>query len=138
MEPVDQLVFVGDHQHGDAHIAHPLQQLHHLKAQLRVDVAGGLVRNDQLGAVGKCTGHSHALLFAAGEELRVDVGLVLQVDQLQHVGHTLLDLLTADVGDVHRKRDVLVNGHRGDEPEILKNNAHLAAQVGHLAALDAR
>ena len=33
--------------HCDAHFAHPLQQLHHLKADLGVDVAGRLVRDDR-------------------------------------------------------------------------------------------
>ncbi len=50
VEAADQLVLMGDDQHSDAHFADTLQQLHHLKAQLWVDVAGGLVRDDQLGA----------------------------------------------------------------------------------------
>ena len=138
MEAVDQLVFVGDDQHGDAHAAHPLQKFHHLKAQFGVDVAGRLVRDDELGRMRQCAGHGHALLLAAGEELRVDVGLVFQMDQLQHVGHTLLDLSAADVGHVHGERDVLIDRHGGDEAEVLKDDAHLTAQIGDLVAADLR
>ena len=133
----DQLVLMGNHQHSDAHLADTLQQLHHLKAQFGVDVAGGLVRNHQLGGVGQCAGHSHTLLLTAGEQVGVDLCLVLQVDKLQHVIHALLDLLVPDVGNMHGKGNVLVNGHGGDEPEILKDDAHLTAQVGDLAAAQA-
>ena len=52
--------------------------------------------------------------------------------QLQHIVHTLFDLLAADVGNVHGKGDVFVDGHAGDEAEILKDDAHLAAQIGDL------
>ena len=69
MELAHQLVLMGNDHHGDARFAHPLQQLHHFQAQFRVDVAGGLVRNDQLGAVGKGAGHSHALLFTAEKQI---------------------------------------------------------------------
>ena len=62
METVHQLMLVGDHQHRNAHFAHPLQQLHHFQAQFRVDVAGGLVRDDQLGVMHQRTRHSHTLL----------------------------------------------------------------------------
>ena len=134
MELTHQLVFMGDDHNGDAHFTHPLQQFHHFQTQLRVDVAGGLVRNDQLGAVGKCTGHSHALLFAAGKGVRISLGLILQMHQFQHVLHTVTDLLALDIGDVHGKSDVLVHSHGGDQTEILKDNAHLTAQIRHLMA----
>ena len=133
----DQLVLMGDHQHSDAHLADTLQQLHHLKAQLGVDVAGGLVRNHQLGGVGQGAGHSHTLLLTAGEQVGVDLCLVLQVDKLQHVIHALLDLLVPDGGNMHGKGNILVHSHGGDQPEILKDDAHLTAQVGDLAAAQA-
>ena len=59
MEPVDQFVLVGDHQHRDAGLADLFQQLHHFQTQLGVDVAGGLVRNDQLGRMDQRPGHRH-------------------------------------------------------------------------------
>ena len=53
--------------------------------------------------------------------------------QLQHIVDPLLDVLLADVGDVHRKGDVLVDRHGRDEAEVLKDDAHLAAEIGHFA-----
>ena len=84
--------------------------------------------------MGQGAGHGHTLLLTAGEELRVDIGLILQMHQLQHVAHPLFDLFAADVGHMHGKGDVLIHRHTGDEAEILEDNAHLAAQVGDLAA----
>ena len=126
-------MLVGDDQHCDAHFAHPLQQLHHLKAHLGVDVAGRLVRDDQTRAVGQSAGHGHPLLLAAGEELGVDLCLILQMHQLQHIVDPFLNVLLADVGNVHRKGDVLVDRHGRDKAEVLKDDAHLAAEIGHFA-----
>ena len=79
-------------------------------------------------------GHSHALLFAAGKGVRVGAGLVFQMHQLQHVIHAVGDLLVLHVGDVHGKGDVLIHRHGRDEAEILEDDAHLTAQIGHLMA----
>ena len=83
--------------------------------------------------MGQSAGHGHPLLLAAGEELGVDLCLILQMHQLQHIVDPLLDVLLADVGNVHRKGDVLVDRHGRDEAEVLKDDAHLAAEIGHFA-----
>ncbi len=85
-------MLMGNDHHGDARFADPFQQLHHFKAQFRVDVAGGLVRNDEAGAVGQSAGHSHALLFTAGKGVRIGLCLIFQMHQLQHVVDALVDL----------------------------------------------
>ena len=38
---------------------------------------------------------------------------------------------------MHGKGDVFVHSHGGDQPEILKDNAHLTAQIRHLMAVQA-
>ena len=63
VEAAHQFMLVGDDKHRDAHLADAFQQFHHLKAHLGVDVAGGLVRNDEAGAVGQTAGHGPALLL---------------------------------------------------------------------------
>ena len=103
MEAVHQLVLMGDHQHRNAHLAHPLQQLHHFLARLRVNVAGGLVRDDQLGVMYQRTRHSHTLLLAAGKGIRVALGLILQMHQLQNVLHAGTDLLAGHIEHMHGK-----------------------------------
>ena len=56
--------------------------------------------------------------------------------QVQHIGHTALDLLFGDIGDAHGKSHVLVGRHGGDEAEILKHHAKAAAQIGDVALAD--
>ena len=62
---------VGDHDHG---LAGPpgeaVEDLQHLAAGLEVEVAGGLVGEDQQRIVGQGAGDGHALLLAPGEAVR--------------------------------------------------------------------
>ena len=54
--------------------------------------------------------------------------------QLQHIIHPVPDLLCTHVGNVHGKGHILIDRHGGDQPEVLKDDTHLPAQIGHLAA----
>ena len=133
---VNQLVLVGDHHHRDAHLVDGLEQLHDVHAHFGVQVAGRLVRNDELGAMHQRPGHRHALLLAAGKLVRQAVHLVLQTHKGQGKGHAGLDVLGGNVGDAHGKCHVFIHRHGGDEAEILEHHAHLPAQERHLFALD--
>src|SRR5699024_11047307 len=42
------------------------------------------------------------------------------------------DLFFGDVGHVHGKGHVLVDGHAGDQAEVLEDDPHLPAYVGDL------
>ena len=62
---------VGDHHDGLAELAHGLaHEGEDLGAGAAVEVAGGLVGEDDLGPAGEGPGHGHALLLAAGELAR--------------------------------------------------------------------
>ena len=135
---MDKLVFMGDDDDGDVDLVDGLKQLHDVHRHFGVDVAGGLVRDDELGAVGQRAGNGHTLLLAAGELIRQAVHFVLQTDKGECKRYAVLDLFGRDVRHAHGEGDILIDGHGGDQAEILEHNAHLAAQVGHLAALDAR
>ena len=65
-----QLVLVGDNHHRDVDLVDGLKQLHDVHGHLGVDVAGGLIGNDELGAVGQGAGYRHTLLFTAGKFVR--------------------------------------------------------------------
>ena len=54
--------------------------------------------------------------------------------QLQNVLHAGTDLLAGHIEHMHGIGHVLVHGHAGDQPEILKDDAHLTAQVRDLVA----
>ena len=132
-EALGQRHLVGNHHHGDAHAVDGLQQLHHLHAQLGVNVAGGLVRNDELRAMYQRAGQSNALLLTARNLIRQPVGLICQAHQAQNIGHPLFDLVLRDVGYAHGEGHIFIHAHGGNQAEILKNHAHAAAQIGHLA-----
>ena len=76
-----KLMLMGDDHNGDVDLIDGLKQLHDVHRHLRVDVAGGLVRDDQLGAVGQRARYSDTLLLAAGELVRQTVHLVLKADK---------------------------------------------------------
>ena len=132
-----QFVLVRDHDHRDVYFVDGFEQLHDVHAEFGVDVAGRLVGNDELGAVGQRAGHRHALLLAAGKFVRQAVHLVLQPDQAEGERHAVLDGLGRDIGHAHGKRHVLVHGHGGDQAEVLEHHAHLAAHIGHFAPAQA-
>ena len=136
-ELVHELMLVRDHDDRDMYLVDGLEQLHDVHAELGVDVAGGLVRNDELGPVRQRAGHRHALLLAAGKFVRQAVHLILQADEGQRERHAVLDGLGRDIGHAHGESHVLVDGHCRDQAEILEHHAHLAAHVGHLAAAQA-
>src|SRR5512139_706893 len=67
------VVLVRHQDHGDAGAVLLLQQRHHLEARRRVERAGGLVGEDQLGVVDERAGDRHPLLLPARELGRVMV-----------------------------------------------------------------
>ena len=80
---------------------------HDFERQVRVEVAGGLVRNQQLGP-----GHDRArdtdpLLLARGQGLRVPLLLVQQADLVERGTHSLGGFALTDAGDDQRQRDVV-------------------------------
>src|SRR5690348_11499240 len=96
---------------------------------VRVEVAGGLVGEDQVGLVDQRPGAGDALLLAAGElgrAVREAVGDAQPADQVA-------EPLPVDLGpgQVGREGDVLRRGQRGDQVEGLEDEADLvAAQPG--------
>ena len=129
-----QLVLVGDNHHRDVDLVDGLKQLHDVHGHLGVDVAGGLIGNDELGAVGQGAGYCHTLLFTAGKFVRQAVHLILQTDQGQNIWDAGFDLFGRNVGHAHGESHILVHCHGGDQAEILEDDTHLAAQIRHLAA----
>src|SRR5919107_593231 len=69
----------------------PLQQQHDPLAGLGVEVAGGLVGEQDQRPVDERAGDRHPLLLTTGELVRQPVGLAVEADHLQHLGHDPLD-----------------------------------------------
>ena len=97
----------------------------HRPAGLAVQVAGGLVRQDQQGVVDEGPGHGTALLLAAGDLRRVlvpDGGDAEHVAQLVRPGLRLGGDGAADDGG---QQDVLPDRQAVQQQEILEHEAQL-------------
>ena len=124
---------VGDHHDGLAvGVDGVAEQLQHLGARPGVEVAGGLVGEDDARAAHQRPGDRHALLLAAGEL----VGLVARAGRARPTvaitwsNHAWSGLRA---GDGQRERDVLLGGQRRHQVERLEDEADLvAAQQGEL------
>ena len=113
---------MGDHQHGGTLLADLAEELHQLCAELRVDVARGLVGDDGAGVVGQGPGDGHPLLLAAGKLPGHIPHAPLQAHQAQHIGHALLDLAVARPVNMHCQGHVLIDIPVVDQAEVLEND----------------
>src|SRR5208282_776046 len=98
-------------------------------AETGIDVAGRLIRQQELRARDHGAGYGRALLLAAGENRRQRPHALAQSDPLQQ-----LDDLRPVVGflltkNAQRKRYVLVGGHVVQQPEILEDDADASPQA---------
>ena len=86
-----------------------------------VEVAGGLVGEDDRRLAGQGAGHGHALLLAAGELARAVAQPVAEADG----GHDLVEpgLVRLGAGQRQRQDDVLLGAERGDQVEGLEDEA---------------
>ena len=65
--PGGDVIFMGDHDDGFALVVELAQEPHDLVARVRVEIAGRLVRQNDMRIVDQGTGDGHALLLAAGK-----------------------------------------------------------------------
>ena len=129
---------VGDHHDGGALLVELGEQVHHLLAVLAVEVAGGLVGEDELGVGDHGAGDGHTLLLSARQLLREVLGPVGDGHPLHHRRDPLLALRRADVQVAQRQLDVLIDVQLVDEVEALEHEADVAfAELGALLLLQA-
>ena len=82
---------MGDVDEGDADLGLDALELQlHLAAQLEVEGAERLVEQQHLGVVDQRAGDGDALLLAAGELVRLALGEVAELDEVEHVADLLL------------------------------------------------
>ena len=121
---------VGDHDDGLAHRAHGgAEELEHLGAGGGVEVAGGLVGEDELGPGGQRPRHGDPLLLAAGELGRTMAQTRAEADRVDDPIDPLAVGLAA--GEREGQGDVLVRGQRRHQVVRLEHEADpVAAQPG--------
>ena len=117
------LLVVGDVHEGDADLGLDALELQlHLAAQLEVEGAERLVEEQHLGVVDQRAGDGDALLLAAGELVRLALGEVAELHELQHVVDLLLHRL--DAPPAQPEGDVLGDVQVREERVRLEDGVH--------------
>jgi hypothetical protein len=128
---------VGDHHGGLAELADGLpHERQDLGARARVEVAGGLVGEDDLGPARQRPRDGDALLLTTRELRRPVPEARAEPDD----GDDLVEPSAVGpvTGEAHGQEDVLPRGERRDEVELLEHEPHpVAAQPGELALVEA-
>src|SRR3569833_2283705 len=121
---------MGHHEHRRALLVQNVQHLHDLFAVARVEIAGRLIRQNQLRGSYNRPGYGDTLLLAAGELRRFVPGAWQKIDQLEHLADPRFALRAWHILVEQWKLDVLVDGKILDEIEALENETQIAlAQI---------
>src|SRR5579884_35108 len=135
---VDDLTVVGGHQDGCAVRVDLDQQLHDLPGSVRIEVARGLVGDQDQRRMDERPGHGDPLLLAPRELVREAVLAVRKADKIQYGVHARLDNFPVqDPVHLQRERHILAHGLVGQQLEILEHDADLAPEVRYLLLLEA-
>ena len=124
-----QLRIVGNHDHQTV-LCHILQQIHDLHAGLRVQCAGGFVRQQNIRIVYQCAGNGHALHLTAGHLVGPLVQLVAQTHILQCLLGPLAALCTGNAGDGQSQFHVCQNTLVRNQVVTLENETNRMISVG--------
>src|SRR6056297_529853 len=132
----DQVQVVrGDHQR-HPHIVEALEQAHGLQREFRIEVAGGLVGDQQRGAADDGAGDAHPLLLAAGQRLGHLLLPAQQAHLIQRGAHPSADLALAGAGDDQRQRHVLEHVAVEQQLVVLEHHADVAPVTRDATAPD--
>src|SRR5215216_3081425 len=96
----------------------------------RIDIAGGLVGQQQLGTRDDGTPDRGALLLPARQHRRQRPHAVAEPDPVQELGDFVAVALFAPAHHAERQRHVLESGEMIEQAEILEHDADPAAQGG--------
>ena len=126
-----------DQHQGGAEIAvQAEQQIAHRFGRAVVQVAGGLVGQQQSRAVHQGTGNGHALLLAARELTGPVVHAIGQTDGVQHLGRGFAGVRLS--GHLQRQGGVVQRAQAGQEVKTLEHDADaVAPQIGQAIGIQA-
>src|SRR5581483_8043393 len=137
-QAADQADGMGRHQHADADLVEAHEQGHHIHRQLRVEVAGRLVGQQQRRLGHHRAGNADALLLAAGQGQRVGLLLAEQAHRVERGADAAADVVAAVAADQQRQGDVVEHAALVEQARVLEDHADLAAERRNLAALHLR
>ena len=116
----------------------PGEEPHYAVGGFGIEVAGGFVRQDELRGVEDGAGDGYALLLAAGELVGHLVRLGAHADRPEHFVDALEDCVAVfPAGAAEHEFEIVPYGAVHQEPEVLEDHAHLAAEGGDRPGPDA-
>src|SRR5262245_4056311 len=120
-DTTNQLAVVRGDEDSRAARIHLTKHVHDFERQIRIEVAGRLVGEDELRIVDERARDRHALLLATRELLGKCVHSMLQSDPLHHLKRLFLLNRGRHPKHPHDKRHVLKDGKAWDQSEVLKD-----------------
>ena len=130
LAPLGDVRVVGDDHDRLAPGVHPVEDLEDLEAGLAVEVAGGLVGEDQRGLVHERPGDGRPLALSPGELGRAVLCPVREADPVEGRARQLLALRARDPGIQEGELHVAQKRGLGEEVEGLEDEADLLVADG--------
>ena len=124
-----QFAVVRRDEHGRAAGVDVTEQVHDLEREIRIEVAGGFIGQDERRLVDQRPRDRDALLLAAAELQGVRVHPVLEAQPLEHLEGPALLLHRRGAQHAGHEPDVVQHGLRRDQLEVLEDEAD-GAPVG--------
>lgn len=129
---------MGHHHAGHAHAFDDLYQFQlHLRTQFLVQRTHRLVEQQQLGALGQGAGQGYALTLSTGQLVRLALGVLGHVHQLEHLGHAGVDVSLGQLVLLQAEGDVLCHGHVWEQGVGLEHHVDRPLVGRHVGDVDA-
>lgn len=139
VETTNQRQVVRGHQHRGPRSVEPAEQIHDVARQGGVEVAGRLVREQQLRLGHDGARDAHPLLLATRQGRRKGLLPMQQTDLAQRRAHAPPHFLTGrPAGDDERQRHVVEDGSFRQQAVVLKDQPHPPPMPRNLAARQMR
>src|SRR5262249_3024862 len=135
---LEQGAIVGREEDGGPALVDLLEEAEDVDGELRVEVAGGLVGEDEGRLADDGARDRDALLLAAGEHAGGVLAAAGQANTLERLADARADEPLRQADDLEGHGDVLVDAPRLDELEVLEDDAQVAAQEGNGVLAQAR
>ena len=135
-QSADQAGIMRGEDDAGAEALHRGEQLKQAYGHARIDVAGRLVRDEEVGPRDDRARDGNALLFPAGQRRRARGAGPGQADPFDHVADRPGQVILACPREPQRQRDVVEHVEMRDQPEVLEHDADAAAQGGPLRSVE--
>ena len=124
---IDQCDVMAGDQQGDANLIEAPENSHHLEGQVRVEIAGGLIRNKQFRSADNGSRDADALLLAGGKRFLALLLLVEQPNLVQCCPNPACSIPMPGTCNDERQGDVVEHRSIVKELVVLEDHADLSS-----------